>query len=156
MRAFYAGRGRGFQAALLALAFAGCFATFDEVVEETRGKLIGKSGREIRECLGVPTDFDTHDDQDYLSYRWVPDPLHTPVGEYGPVVVGRREEGNVGAPIGTTETPDKDAFCELDFVIGENGVSQVTVTGRDQAGLRADGVCMMRAHPCVDGSYKDQ
>jgi hypothetical protein len=156
MRAFYAPRWRGFQAALAALLLAGCFGSFDEAVEETRSGLIGKTGREIRECLGVPSDFDTHDDQDYLTYRWTPDPEHrTPLADYGGVVIGRREQGNVGTPLGTDRSPDHEPFCELDFVIASDGVKQVTATGRDEAGLRADSTCMMRARSCVDGSYKD-
>jgi hypothetical protein len=157
MRAFYAARGRGFQAVLLALALAACFGTFDEAVEKTRAGLIGKTGRQIRECLGVPSDFDTRDGVDSLTYRWTPDEEHrTPVGSYGDVVIGRREQGNVGTPLGSDRAPDQGAFCELDFVIGADGVKDVTATGRDQAGLRADAICMMRAQSCVDGSYKDE
>jgi len=105
----------------------------------------------------VPTDLDSRDDLDYLTYRWAPDEEHrTPIGSYGngDVVIGRREQGNVGTPLGTS--PDQGAFCELDFTIGADGVRQVTATGRDQAGLRADEICMLRAQSCVDGSYKDE
>ena len=83
-----------------ALALAGCVGSYERAIDETRAELIGLSGRDLRRCLGVPTDFDREDGVEYLTYRWVFKPqqpmgVTTGIGSggIGGIVVGRQDAG---------------------------------------------------------------
>lgn len=134
-------------------ALAGCLGSYERAVEETRAGLIGKTGRELRACLGVPTDFDREGEVELLTYRWVFDHKNGVTvgsGGVGGIVIGRRGVGGGGDPLGFPRDPEEQAFCQLDFELGKSGVTSVTAVGRDDVGLRADSECMMRARHCVD------
>ena len=139
-------KGRALAAALLAAALAGCIGSYEEVAEETRAGLIGKTGSELRDCLGVPADFDQKDGQEILTYRWTLKP--TPRPRFGPdTVLTRREDPT------RSDDPNSQGRCELVFVLGRDGVTQVTAHGRDEVGLRADSQCLVSAHRCVGEDY---
>jgi hypothetical protein len=137
------------------LLLASCIGSYEQAVEETRAGLIGKTGRELRECLGVPTDFDRAGDVELLTYRWVYNPKSgrdLPIGSggIGGIVIGRNGAGGGGDPLGFPRDLDEEAFCQLDFELGKSGVTKVTALGRDEVGLRTNAECMMRARRCVD------
>ena len=146
------------------LALAACIGSYEQAVEEVRAGLIGKTGRELRACLGVPTDFDRDGDQELLTYRWVFKPRHDGAvgttgtigsGGIGGIVIGRQGGGGGGDPLGFPRDPDEEAFCQIDFELAKHGVTKVTAVGRNDVGLRANGECMMRARHCVDGDSGD-
>ena len=114
-------------------------------MEETRAGLIGKTGRELRECLGVPTDFDQRGDVELLSFRFA----YSDHREIVPPLTQSRPGIRFPDPMPVA----KDGYCQLDFELDGSGVTKVTAHGVDDRGLRADGHCMLRARPCVDGDY---
>jgi len=132
----------------VAAGLVGCFQGYEQVAEETRAGLLGKSGRELRDCLGVPAEYDQEDGQDLLTYRWTFKP--TPRPRMGPDSALTRNEDP------TRSTDPKDlGHCELVLRLGANGVSQVTVHGRDPQGLHADSQCLAEAHRCVAEDYDE-
>jgi hypothetical protein len=135
-----------------ALALASCFGSYERAVEETRAGLIGKTGRELRACLGVPADFDRDGDVETLTYRWFDTRNKTPVGNggVGGVVVGQHGIGSASPSLPFPRDPEEQPFCRLEFILGKGGVTKVTAVGRDEVGLRADAECMLRARRCVD------
>jgi hypothetical protein len=135
---------------LAALALAGCFASYDATVADTSAKLLGKSESELRDCLGVPIEFDTRGDEELMTFRlneYDRRPRFTPGGG---IVMGADPNG-----IHDPNDAERQPFCQLEFVLGKGGVTQVTAMGRDEVGLRANGECLLRARRCVDPSYKD-
>jgi hypothetical protein len=143
-------------AVLAALMLAACIGTYEREVEETRAGLIGKTGRELRACLGVPTDFDREGGVELLTYRWEYErkPRRDVVVGSGGVVVGRNATGG-GDPLGFPRELEPAPFCQLRFELAKNGVTKVTAIGRDESGLRANSECMLRARRCVDGDDGD-
>ncbi|MFI5317880.1 MAG: hypothetical protein ACHQ6T_19435 [Myxococcota bacterium] len=146
---------------LAALALAACAGSYERSVEETRAGLIGKTGRELRACLGVPTDFDREGDVEFLTYRWVLTPKRGAAtsaigsGGVGGIVIGRQGAGGGGDPLGFPRDPGEAAFCQIDFELAVQGVVKVTASGRDDVGMSANGECLMRARRCVDASDGD-
>ena len=137
-----------------ALLVSGCFGSYERTVEETRAKFIGLSGHDLRNCLGVPTDLDRENEVEFLTYRWVLErdrgtTAHVGSGGVGGIVVGRQDAGGGYDPLGFPRELDEKAFCELRFQLEKGGVTQVTASGRDDVGQRADGSCLMRARHCV-------
>jgi hypothetical protein len=135
-----------------ALALASCLGSYEREVEETRAGLIGKTGRELRACLGVPTDFDREGEVELLTYRWFDRKNGTTAGSsgVGGVVVGQHGIGSGSATLPFPRDPEEQAFCRLDFSLDKTGVTKVSAVGRDEVGLRADAECMLRARHCVD------
>jgi hypothetical protein len=127
-----------------ALALAGCAGSWEAALEETRAGLIGKTGRQLRECLGVPSDFDQRGDVELLTFRFA----FAERRELVPPVTDPRT--GIRFPEPRLSEP---GFCQLDFELDAKGVTKVTAHGVDDHGLRSDGQCMLRAQPCVDGDY---
>jgi len=90
------------------LALGGCFGSYERAVEETRAGLIGKTGRELRGCLGVPTDFDRDGEVELLTYRWFSNPK---LKNGGPVTGG--------------------------IVIGQGGISAAAIPAVSRAGPKS-------------------
>jgi hypothetical protein len=146
-------------ACLLPLALASCLGSYERAVEETRAGLIGKTGRELRACLGVPTDFDREGDVEILTYRWVWDPrkdLRVGSGGIGGIVIGRGSIGGGGDPLGFPRDAEEESYCQIVFQLDASGVTEVTAVGRDEVGLGANSECMQRARHCVDDDYLDE
>lgn len=137
-------------ALLAALALAGCLGSYEREVEATRAGLIGKTGRELRECLGVPTDFDQRGDVELLRYRFD----YTRTEDVMPPIT-RRGVGGYPVPGRPPREHDKEGFCQLDFELDAKGVTKVTALGRDDDGMRANSECMLRAQHCVDERYAE-
>ena len=140
----------------LAAALCACFGSYERAVEETRAQLIGLSGKDLRRCLGVPTDFDREAGVEYLTYRWVfdrdrPGTVHVGSGGIGGIVVGRQDAGGGYDPLGFPREMEEKEFCQLDFQLeGRRGVTKVTASGQNDSGMRTDGPCLMRAKRCTD------
>jgi hypothetical protein len=135
-------------AAMAAAALGGCFGSYEEFAEETRAGLIGKTGHELRDCLGVPAEYDQKDGQEIMTYRWTFKPPPRP--RVGPDSVLTRNEDP------TRSNDPKDlGHCELVLLLGTDGVTQVTVHGRDPEGLSADSRCLVDAHRCVDEDHDE-
>jgi hypothetical protein len=148
---------KGVALALAALVGGGCFGSYERAIDETRSELIGLSGRDLRHCLGVPTDFDREDGIEYMTYRWVFKPrqpmgVHTSVGSggVGGIVVGRQDAGGGYDPLGFPPDPSQMSTCQIVFELREDAVSKVTAHGESQSGLESDGKCLMRARRCTD------
>src|SRR5262249_35764581 len=111
-------------AALAGVVLGGCFPSYEQIAEETRTGLIGKSGSELRDCLGVPSEYDQQNGQEILTYRWTFKP--TPRPHLGPDSdLTRREDPT------RSKDPKDLGHCELVLLLGASGVTQVTVHGRD-------------------------
>lgn len=149
-------KGVGRALVLGALALAGC-VSYERAVDETRADLIGLSARDLRSCLGVPTDFDREEGVEYLTYLWVFKPqqpmgVTTGIGSggIGGIVVGRQDAGGGYDPLGFPRDPSEQATCQLVFELRKGAVSKVTAYGETEMGLKADGKCLMRAQRCTD------
>jgi hypothetical protein len=145
---------------LPALALASCIGTYQREIEETRAGLIGKTGMDLRDCLGVPADFDANGDDELLIYRWVfdeqrpasPEPATIGSG-MGGITIGRRSNDGRADPMGFPAEDRRQSTCELAFTLDKSGVTKVDAHGTDETGLRADGACILRARQCV---YKNE
>ena len=144
--------------AVACLALLGCAGSYEEQADATRAALIGKTRRELRKCLGVPTDVETDGVTEYLTYRWVYDENKRDKigsGGYGGIVLGRSGAAGGGDPMGFPPDPDQQSYCQLVFSLDKSGVTEVTASGRDHTGLRPETSCLMRARHCVDDDYAD-
>jgi hypothetical protein len=159
-------KGVGGAVVLAALGLAGCsiFGSYERAVERTRADLLGLSGRDLRHCLGVPTDFDRDDDDgiELLTYRWVFKPkepmgVTTGVGSggIGGIVIGRRDGGGGYDPMGFPRDPMEQSVCQIVFTLQKDAVTQVTAHGENDVGAQQDGRCLMRAQRCVDVRDED-
>ena len=151
-------RGVGLAAAL---ALAGC-VSYEAAVEATRADLIGLSGRDLRRCLGVPTDFDRDGGVEYLTYRWVLTPkqpgraMTIGSGGIGGIVVGRQDAGGGYDPLGFPPDPSQQATCQIVFRLEQGAVAKVTAHGESETGHQSDGKCLMRAQRCADVADADE
>jgi hypothetical protein len=139
------------------LALAGCVGSYERAIDETRAELIGLTGRDLRKCLGVPTDFDREEGVEYLTYRWVFKPkepmgVTTGIGSggIGGIVVGRQDAGGGYDPLGFPRDPSEQSTCQIVFELQKNSVRKVTAHGESATGLKEDGKCLMRAKRCTD------
>src|SRR5882672_9389872 len=149
------GVGRSLVAA--ALALAACAGSYERAIDETRAELIGLTGRDLRQCLGVPTDFDREDGVEYLTYRWVFKPqqpmgVTTGIGSggIGGIVVGRQDAGGGYDPLGFPRDPSEQSTCQIVFELEKGAVTRVTAHGETETGLESDGKCLMRARRCTE------
>ena len=134
---------------MAAAALAACAGSYQEAAEETRAGLIGMTGLELRDCLGVPAEYETDGENEILTYRWTLKPRPKP--RIGPdSVLTRRNDPT------WSNDPDNQGLCELVFVMGKDGVSEVTAHGRDEVGLRADSQCLVSAHRCIGEDYGNE
>ena len=137
-------------------AFA-CLGSYSRAVEETRSGLLGLAGRDLRECLGVPSDFAIDGDVEQQSYRFEhDDPLDAVYGT-GDVdgVFGSRGPGDRGYDPHEFPVDDRDvSYCQLDFELTKGRVTRVIAQGRTREGMNADASCLLRAQPCL--SYADE
>jgi hypothetical protein len=140
-----------------ALALTGCVGSYERAIDETRAELIGLTGRDLRQCLGVPTDFDREDGVEYLTYRWVFKPqqpmgVTTGVGSggIGGIVVGRQDAGGGYDPLGFPRDPSEQSTCQIVFELQKGAVARVTAHGETEVGTKSDGRCLMRASRCTD------
>jgi len=149
---------------LAALGLAGCsiFGSYERAIEETRRELVGLSGRDLRRCLGVPTDFDRDAGVEYMTYRWVFEPrqpmgVTSSVGSggIGGIVIGRRDAGGGYDPMGFPRDPSEQSVCQITFELQKDAVTKVVAHGESEAGAKADGKCLMRAQRCVDVRDED-
>lgn len=139
--------------ALALLALAACVGSYSRAVEETRAGLIGLSGRELRRCLGAPTQVDVVGDVEQQSYRF--ERWREPGVSADPwedrVVLGGGAPGSGGlAPEGDTYP----SYCQLDFELRGGAVAAVAADGRDMRGMNADAACMLEARRCLP--YEDE
>lgn len=150
--------GVGGALALAALGLAGCiFGSYERAIAETRKDLLGLSERDLRRCLGVPTEFDRDGGVEFMTYRWVSKPqqpmgVTTGIGSggIGGIVIGRRDAGGGGDPMGFPRDPSEQAVCQITFSLEKDAVIKVVAHGENEVGEKTDGKCLMRARRCVD------
>jgi hypothetical protein len=134
------------------------FGSYTRAVEETRAGLVGLSGRDLRECLGVPSDFVIDGDVEQQSYRFEhDDELETVYGAGGSrgVLIGSRTPGDRSYDPHGFPVIDRDpSYCQLDFELSKGRVTRVSAQGRTPEGMNADASCLLRAQPCL--SYVDE
>lgn len=142
---------------IAALALTGCVGSYERAIDETRAELIGLTGRDLRQCLGVPTDFDREDGVEYLTYRWVFKPqqpmgVTTGIGSggIGGIVVGRQDAGGGYDPLGFPRDPSEQSTCQIVFELQKGAVTHVSAHGENEVGNKSDGRCLMRARRCTD------
>ena len=157
-------KGVGRALVLTALGLAGCgiFGSYERAIEETRQDLLGLSERDLRRCLGVPTEFDRDAGVEFLTYRWVFKPRQ-PIGVtssvgsggIGGIVIGRRDAGGGYDPMGFPRDPSEQSVCQIRFALEKDAVTRVVAHGETEAGTKSDGKCLMRAQRCVDVRDED-
>jgi len=140
------------------LCFCACADWYAREVEETREGLIGLAGRDLRECLGVPSDFVIDGDVEQQSYRFEHDDereaaLRT--GGIGGVVMGGSSPGDRSYDTRGFPVDDSDkSYCQLDFELTNGLVTRVSAQGRTREGMNADTSCLLRAQVCLP--YADE
>jgi hypothetical protein len=132
--------------ALALLGLAACAGSFSRAVEETRAGLIGLSGRELRRCLGAPTQVDMVGDVEQQTYRFERWQESSPWAEapFPP------RPGSLEA----TPRADFPSYCQLDFELRAGAVAEVRASGRDMQGMNADAACLLEARRCLP--YEDE
>ncbi len=135
--------------ALLALVASACVGSYSRAVEETRAGLVGLSARDLRRCLGAPTEFDTVGEVEQQTYRFEleRDDAFSSHGWDGPVVVGRGTSGSGGFE--THRDRLDQSYCQLDFELRGGVVTAVRSDGRDARGMNASGACLLEARRCI-------
>jgi hypothetical protein len=144
--------------AVFGIAFTcACLGSYSRAVDETRAGLIGLAARDLRACLGVPTDFVIDGDVEHQTYRFAHEDefdSSSPIGGIGGVVIGDRGPSDRAYdPGGFTRDEPDPSYCQLDFDLADGRVTDVWAQGRTREGMNADGSCMLRAEPCL--SYAD-
>ncbi|MBM4337508.1 MAG: hypothetical protein FJ108_16600 [Deltaproteobacteria bacterium] len=138
-----------------ALGVTACLGSYSSAVDETRAGLLQLDGRDLRECLGVPSDFDIVGDLERQTYRFEG---HDPFGDDfradrgdGIVIGNALPRDRLGLP---SDEPDP-SYCQLDFELTNGRVTRVDANGRTRDGMNADSSCMLRARRCLPGSEED-
>ncbi len=135
------------------VCLTGCLDFHSRAVEETRTGLLGLEGRELRDCLGIVSDFEIDGDIERQTYRFErddPSDDGAGAGALGGVAIGGRPEVDRrhdphGFPI---DRPDQ-SYCQLDFELTRGRVTRVLAHGRTREGMNADATCMLRAQRCL-------
>jgi len=135
-----------------------CLGSYSRALDATRAGLLGLDGRDLRACLGVPTDFVIDGDLEQQTYRFEHDDEfdtgHRP-GDIGGVVIGGRGPSDRSyEPGGFPRDEPDQSFCQLDFELTRGRVTRVSAEGRTREGMNADGSCLLRAEPCL--SYAEE
>jgi len=134
-----------------ALGLAACVGSYSNAIEETRAGLVGLPAKELRRCLGAPTDVAMlSDGVEQQTYRFQhEDDAPTFSSGSGNVIVSGRPLPGMGSVAtsgrGTTVATD----CELDFELRNGAVADVRARGRDSRGMNADGACLLQARRCL-------
>lgn len=138
-----------------ALGVTACLGSYSQAVDETRAGLLELDGRDLRDCLGVPSDFDIDGDVEHQTYRFEG---HDPFGDdFGAnhgdgIVIGSQLPSDwPGFP---SDEPDP-SLCQLDFELTSGRVTRVEAQGRTREGMNADSSCMLRARRCLPGADQD-
>ena len=138
-----------------ALGVTACVGTYSQAVDETRAGLLELDGRDLRDCLGVPSDFEIDGDVERQSYRFEG---HDPFGDDfradhgdGIVIGDALPSDRLGFP---SDEPDP-SYCQLDFELTSGRVTRVEAHGRTRDGMNADSSCMLRARRCRPGAGED-
>lgn len=143
---------------VLIACLSACLGSYSRAVEETRAGLLGLEGRDLRNCLGVPTDFEIDGDLEHQTYRFERDDLWDDrIGSGG---IGGAEIGRY-PPVDRRYDPhefpidERDrSYCQLDFELSEGRVTRVLAQGRTREGMNADASCMLRAQRCLPYEYE--
>jgi len=134
----------------------GCSAWYARDVEETRSGLLGLTGLELRECLGVPTDFAVDGDVETQGYHFEIEDERAAGFEVGRIdagVHGVHFPGERGyEPRGFPLDDGPPPFCQLDFELKKGRVTHVAAQGRTREGMNADSSCLLRAQACLPQS----
>jgi hypothetical protein len=142
-------------AAILSSACAcACLGWYSRAIDETRAGLLGLDGRDLRACLGVPTDFNIDGDLEQQTYRFERDDAFAEAPRTaaidGSVLGGRGPSDRAYDPDRFPRDEPDQSFCQLDFELTKGRVTHVTAEGRTREGMNADGSCLLRAEPCLD------
>ena len=141
------------------LCVCGCLAPISRAVEETRVGLLGLDGRDLRRCLGVPSDFEIEGDVERQTYRFERDDPYDRAfgaGDIGGDVAGRRlPDGGRDATHGFPLDDRDPSFCQLDFELAKGRVTRVVAQGRTREGMNSDAGCMLRARRCLPWADED-
>ena len=137
-----------------------CASWYAREVEETRAGLLGIAGRDLRECLGVPSDFQIDGDVEQQSYRFE----HADEREMayrtgdigGGAIRGRGPGDRAYDPRGFHKDDDDPSYCQLDFELTQGRVTRVSAQGRTREGMNADASCLLRAQPCLPYADEDE
>jgi hypothetical protein len=131
-------------AALLALVGAAACAALFGGGGDLKRQLVGLDARELRSCVGVPTNVDVSGDREVLQYHF-----NETRGKF-PGVIPSSDPGVVLNPQPTGELPGRgpSGFCELSFALRGGKVEEVTVHARRSSGLNDDAACLRRAQSC--------
>jgi hypothetical protein len=130
------------RSALLGCLAVGCLA-LGGGTDELKRALIGVDARELRSCVGVPSNVDLSGEQELLVYRF--GAARTMLSEsYPPADPERVVERVPGLSRGRSSD-----FCELTFALRGGKVEEVRVRARRSSGLNDDLACLRRAHSCT-------
>lgn len=130
-----------------------CAGGYAREVDETRAGLLGLSGLDLRECLGVPSEFEIDGDVERQSYRFERD--DEPAISLGTAASGGGMHGlHLPSERGydpAARPPDAagPSWCQLDFELTKGRVTKVAAQGRTSEGMIADSRCLLSARRCL-------
>jgi len=140
---------------LVSLAL-GCAASLGAAAKQVRSDIIALPALQIRQCLGVPDEFDVVDDAElWIMAR----PLARKTSSSDPSL---RPEDSRGLPRkrnpaellarflenpGLEEIPP--GYCRLYFEVANKRISAFEAEGRDRDGLNANARCVILARRCL-------
>lgn len=122
-------------------------------LDETRAGLLGLSGLDLRECLGVPSEFEIEGDVERQSYRFEHD--DEPAISLGTATSGGgMSELHLPSERGYDPLvlpPDSSvpSWCRLEFELTRGRVTKVEARGRTSEGMVADSRCLLAARRCL-------
>lgn len=141
-----------FGVALAGLALA-CIGSYSKAIGETRAGVIGLTGKELRKCLGVPTDVAKDEELEIVTYRWESNSERAVTMGNGGILTGPIRQRRPGPwdtrDPGGWDKEWEEPFCELQFELQKGKVASVNAEGRSSEGLNRNGECLLRARPCV-------
>ncbi len=133
----------------------GCASSLGAAANQVRSEIIGMPALQIRECLGVPDEFDVVGD----SERWfmarplrphTSAPALSPGAESPHALKGERDPDAV--LVRFIENPRLErippGYCRLVFEITNKRVVSFEAKGRDRDGLNANARCALLARRC--------
>ncbi len=137
-----------------------CVGSYTHAVEETRAGLLGLGGRDLRQCLGIPSDFYLDGEVEQQTYRFEhddePEAVYGSGGIGGTSVWGRTSSDPSHDPVDRAVDARNESYCQIDFELTSGQVTSVSAQGRTREGLNADSTCLLRARRCVRYADEDE
>ena len=133
----------------------GCASSLGVVASQVRSGILGTPALQIRQCLGVPDEFDLVDDSE-LWFMARPLTHKTSSLDLGPRAESSHEhegERDPDALVRFLQNPRLEkippGYCRLSFEVANKRIIAFDAKGRDRDGLNANARCALLARRCL-------